>query len=206
MSAPDSDVATLFRFESSTVSWIRRSGFVVAVLVVVLSWWANRAGWFEYRPGGTQFTVSILPIVTAVFVVGALIALRFEMAGGIICGFSAAALLAFAQHQLITSHAVIVVGALAVPAVLWFVVDLNTRQRTTALVVLGLAAAAVAAGFGVGLYVYENIWGPTHPESALTELPESEVEWAWSGAVSESSARVTISSVFSRESGFSMKS
>ena len=192
MTDPDTDVATLLRFPPSVVSWIRRLGFIMAVVVVALSWWANRVGWLEYQPGGTEFTVSIRPIVMGVFLLGALIALRFEMAGGIICGFAAAALVAFAERQLITGHAVIVVVALAVPALLWFIVDLNRYTRPTAYVGLGVAAAAVVGGFGLGQYVYENVWGPTHPESAVTELPESEVLWAWSGAVNNTGARVTI--------------
>lgn len=192
MANPDADIVTLLRFDPSTVVWIRRAGFVVAVVVVALSWWANRSGWFEYQPGGTEFTMSIRPIVIGVFLVGAVVALRFEMAGSIICAFAAAALVAFAERQLIASHAVIVVAALAVPALLWLIVDLNRYAQSTAFIGLGLIAAAVVGGFGLGQYVYEYFWGPTHPESTITELPESDVEWAWSGAVTDSSARVTL--------------
>ncbi len=192
MANPDTDIVTLLRFAPSTVSWIRRAAFVVAFVVIALSWWANRSGWFQYRPGGTEFTVSIRPIVIGVFLVGSLVALRFEMAGGVICAFAAAALMAFAERQLIPTHSVIVVAALALPAVLWFIVDLNSYARSTAFVGLGLAAAAVVGGFGVGQYIYDYYWGQTHPESTITELPDSDVEWAWSGAVTESSARVTV--------------
>ncbi len=192
MDSPEPDLVTLLRLAPSTVTWIRRIGFVLAVAVVLLSWWANRAGWFEFRPGGTQFTNIVRPIVIGVFLAGAVIALRFEMAGGIICAFAAATLVAFAERQLITSHALIVVAALSIPALLWLIVDLNSYARSTAYIGLGLAAAAVVGGFGLGQYVYEFFWGPTHPESSITELAESDVEWAWSGAVTDSTARVTV--------------
>ncbi len=192
MNSSEPEIVTLLRFSPSVVAWIRRIGFVLAVLVVGLSWLANQAGWFEYRPGGTEFTNTVRPIVMGVFLLGAVLALRFEMIGGIVCAFAAAALVAFAERQLITSHALIVVVALALPALAWFIVDLNSYSRTSAYVGLGAAAAAVVGGFGLGQFVYDYFWGPTHPESAVTELPPSDVEWIWSGAVTDTTARVTL--------------
>ena len=195
MAQPVPDVAALLRFPPEAVAWIRRAGFVIAVVVVILSWWANRAGWFEYRPGGTSFTVTIRPIFIGVFLLGSVIALRFEMVGGIICAFAAAALVAFAERQLVTSHAVVVVAAFALPALLWVLVDLNSYRPQTAYLGLAAAAAAVVAGFGIGQYVYEYFWGPTHPESAIESLPDSDVLWAWSGAVTETTARIMAKTV-----------
>lgn len=162
---------------------------------VVLGWLADREGWFEFQPGGTSFTVRIRPVFVGVFLFGALVALRIEIVGGIICAFAAAALVAFAERQLITSHAIIVVAALAVPALLWMIVDINSYAPRTAFIGLGAAAAAVVIGFGTGQLVYDYFWGPTHPESVFTTLPESDVVWAWSGAVSDMTARVNVKTV-----------
>ncbi len=195
MTTAEPEIVSLLRFPPPVVTVLRWAGFVAALAAVALSWWANRIGWFEYRPGGTEFTVSIRPVVVGVFLAGALIALRFEMVGGVVAGFAAAALMAFAQRQLVAGHAVIVVLALAVPALLWIIVDLNTFDRRTAYFGLGAAVVAAIGGFALGQYVYQYFWGPTHPESTVVELPASDVEWAWSGAVTESTAQVRVKSV-----------
>ena len=192
MDSPEPEVVSLLRFPPSTVEWIRRAGFAVAVAVVALSWLAHRNGWFDYRPGGVAFTNNVRPIFIGIFLLGAIVALRFELAGGVICGFAAAGLIAFAERQLVTSHAVIVIAALALPALLWIIVDLNSYSAKTASLGLGAAAVAVVVGFGLGQYVYEYFWGPTHPESVVDDLAPSDVEWAWSGAVTDTSARVTV--------------
>lgn len=44
---------------------------------------------------------------------------------------------------------------------------------------------------GVGFQVHQAYLGPTHPASALRQLPVELVEWAWSGAVTQQSFVVT---------------
>jgi hypothetical protein len=57
----------------------------------------------------------------------------------------------------------------------------------------GLAAAVVVAMAFGGMQAtarHDRAFGPAHPQSALTEQESDRVEWAWSGGVTGTSARV----------------
>lgn len=68
-------------------------------------------------------------------------------------------------------------------------VDLGRRR---VLFTFAGAAVAVVAGSSLGRYVYDRIWGPTHPESEVTAPPESIVEWMWCGAVTTTGCSVRV--------------
>ena len=183
---------TLLNLSTDAATWLRRAAFILAIATVLAAAAARHYGWLDYRPGGAAFTGPVRLAFLGVFIVGSLIAIRWEIVGGIIAFFSAAALIAFAYKQLEPTHATVVVAALAVPGLLWVIVDLNDQPTPKAL--LGIAAAVVAVGLGLytGSTVYNSIWGPTHPESRVTELPESPTMWMWSGSVTTSGGEVRV--------------
>ena len=79
---------------------------------------------------------------------------------------------------------------LALPAVLWIIVDLAGFSPRAAAVGIGSVAVLSGVGFFTGNAIYESLWGPTHPESSVAALPDSLVEWVWAGAVSSIGAEV----------------
>ena len=170
--------------------WIRRVAFVFATAAVAFSYLGKRLGWLDYRPGGASFDNQIQPIFIVLFVVAAVIALKFEYVGGLLAIFGASALVSLAFKQLDGSHAALVLLSFTVPALLWILVDLDelARNRTAAAVAIGLLV--VGAGFFVGRAVYDRSWGPTHPESLVVAPAQSSVSWVWSGAVTSTSASV----------------
>jgi hypothetical protein len=175
------------------VHWVRTTAFVIVVLAAALMWFDERLGWLEYRPGGMAFYNYIRPAFVLVLLVGALVATRWQIAGGVLAAFAAGVIGAFAVNQLVAVHAWLVIGVLSVPGLLWILGDLNEWSRRA--VVIGLTAVAVAAigGVAAGETIYDRTYGPTHPESDTPALQESALRWIWSGGVTASRAEVRAS-------------
>ncbi len=162
----------------------------MAVFAVVLSFAGHRFGWLDFKPGGSAFDIDIRPIFTGFFIVSVIVALKWEIVGGALAAFAGAALITFATRQLVTTHAVIVIALLLIPAICWLLIDLAELSPRRA--VAGVAAMVIMAGAGLvtGQMVYDHFWGPTHPNSTVAMLPASPVQWVWSGAVTATSAEV----------------
>ena len=177
-------------FDAATNRWVRRLAFVLAAAAGGFLWLDDRNGWLEYQPGGTAFFTYVRPASYVLLAIGALVAIRWAIVGGIIGGFAAGAVGAFAVNQLVGRHAVLVVSLLAIPAALWVLVDLNSWGRRQAILGLTVAAMFTAGGAAAGEAVYEYTFGPKHPESDRAALPESPVRWVWAGGVTSSSGEV----------------
>lgn len=184
------DAPTLLELSDTTIGAVKRIAFVLAVIAVLVLFVGRRLGWLEYRPGGAAFDNLINPIFVVLFLVAALVAVRWELIGGAVAMFAAAGLMAFATKQLIAPHAVLVVALLAVPGLLWLFVALADVAPKFAISGINGVALTTVIGFVVGTMVYDHFWGPTHPATALAELPPSPVEWVWTGAVTTSGAEV----------------
>ncbi len=184
------EIAHLVRLPRHVVRALRRLALILGLAAIALSLLGTRYGWLDYKPGGSAFDSEIRPVFTVFFAVALLIALRWQIVGGVLAAFAGAALIASATNQLVAVHAVLVIASLAVPAALWVLVDLNELRRSVALVGLGFAAVATVTGYLVGEGVYDHLWGPTHPASAVPALPPSGLEWIWVGDVTTDSAEV----------------
>jgi len=182
--------APLLDLSPALLAMIKRFAFALAVAAIVVLVAGRRFRWFDYRPGGATFDSFISPIFIGLFVVATLVALKWEILGGALAAFAAACLVAFAAQQLVATHAVLVVALFAVPGFLWLLVDLAEFSPRSALIGVGVVTLTAAAGFFVGSGVYDHFWGPTHPSSTNAALPDSPVEWAWTGAVTTTSAEV----------------
>ena len=178
---------------SPVSAWIRIATVAVVMTVSALGYFGHGRHVIFVRPGGALFDDSILPVFFAIFVVSALVAIRWPLVGGVIATFAVAALLPFAVTQLQPWSAVAVVAVFALPAVVWLHLGHVMRspsatsepdllRRRVVFTVAGVVLAAVG-GSALGRYVWARIWGPTHPESDTVALPESALDWLWSGGV-----------------------
>ncbi len=192
--------------------WILHAAHLVAtalaLVVVILLALDQRYGWLQHSPGGDAFDLNEQPIFMIAFAVGALIALRWQLAGGALATFTAAALVVFASHQFRTIDAVIVLVGFLLPGLLWLAVGLfglrderfhrapdeHPRPLLRRRDVVGGVALLGITGFGgarIGGWIFDRIYGPTHPGSRTKAISGSITRWVWSGAVTESTALVT---------------
>lgn len=192
--------------------WILHAAHLVAValaiLVVVFLALDQEYGWLRHQPGGDAFDLNEQPVFMVLFAVGSLIALRWQLVGGAIASFTAAGLIVFAGHQLRTVDAVIVLAGFVAPALLWLIVGLfelrderfhrapdehprPLLRRRDLLGGLGLMGITTVGGVRIGQWLFDRIYGPTHPESRVAAVVDSPTRWIWSGAVTDTSAAVT---------------
>ncbi len=169
---------------------LRGVAFAWALIAVVGLVVASRLGLLHHRPGGDAYEIRQQQIVVVVFLVVIMISRKWEVIGGTLALLAAAAVVVFAARLLEPLDAVVVAGAFLVPGLLWTLIylhDLPPRRAVAAMVVI---VPAVTVGGFFARRVYDDLYGPAHPSSELAELPDSEVEWIWSGGVTESSAVV----------------
>jgi len=180
----------LIDLSPSTLSLLKRVTVAIALIAVLFSLVGSRYAILDFKPGGSAFNVEIRPIITGVFVLAILLGLRWQIAGGVLAALAAGALVAFATHQLVATHATLVVALLAIPAILWVIIDMAELERTMALIGAGIALAAAVGGYFIGDEIYDYFWGPQHPESTIAALPESELAWVWTGSMTTTQAEV----------------
>ncbi len=187
----DTDAPTsLIYLSPERIRLLKGLALAFGATALVASFAGRRLGWLDYRPGGASFDALVHPVVAVAYAVALVVAVRWQILGGAIAGFAGAALITFAFNQLEPLHAAIMVAAFAIPGLLWLVIDMAEFSRSWGLIAVAVTSVVTVAGFIVGQTVYERFWGPTHPESAVEELPESAVQWVWTGAVSPTTAEV----------------
>jgi phosphodiesterase/alkaline phosphatase D-like protein len=167
--------------------WVALSAAVAVLSVLVLS---TRLNLLDERPGGNAFDITVKPLFTVAFAIGAVLAWRWKVVGGVVAAFSAAGLSAFAIGQLEPISALLIVGGFALPGALWLLVDLGDRRPRLAISALVGVAMAVTTGAVVSADVYKGLYGPSHPTSATAALPPSALAWVWSGGVTTTHAVV----------------
>ena len=77
----------------------RRVATILALAVVGLLALDQRYGWLNHRPGGDAFDVVQQPVFMALFALGAVLAMRWRLLGGIVAAFTSAGLVVFASRQ-----------------------------------------------------------------------------------------------------------
>ncbi|MEQ9164270.1 MAG: hypothetical protein RLN74_16260, partial [Ilumatobacter fluminis] len=166
----------------------------------------------EVQPGGALFDDRVLPVFFVAFLISAAVSWRWPLTGGVIGVFAVASFVPFAQRQLVAWSAAFLIVTVSLSVLAWLAIglteraheppptddsdaaaepgDARTLNRRRFLLTAAGGAAAVIAGTALGRYVYDLIWGPTHPESDLAELPDSPLDWAWCGAMTTTSCAV----------------
>jgi len=165
----------------------------------------------DVRPGGALFDDRVLPIFLVAFLISAVVSWRWPLTGGVVGLFAVATFVPFAQQQLVPWSATFLIGTISLAVLTWLAIGLTERGRDVSdepdadeiapmeamtldrrrfLSTVAGGAVAVIAGSVLGRYVYDLIWGPTHPESELAELPASPLDWVWCGAVTTTSCSI----------------
>lgn len=192
--------------DTPRASWDLRTVIRIAIVVAVttlalLGWLGHGRHVIHVRPGGAVFDDQILPVFFLVFLASALVAIRWPLVGGIVAAFGVAGMAPFAITQLEPWSAALVLVVFGLPAVAWIWLGVgapplrngDTGPRITrrqAITTVGGLLIAVVGGAWLGRYVYDRIWGPTHPESDTEALPSSVISWHWCGAMTATSCVV----------------
>ena len=151
---------------------------------------AGRTGWLAYKPGFSAYEIIVRPLFVGLFVLGAILAWKWEILGGMLATFTAAGMLVWYGRQLEAWNATIVVIAFSVPGIAWLLLDLHDQRPRLAVVGIVVASVAGAVGFDVGASSWDDYFGATHPGSAA-ELPEGTVvDWIWTGGVTSDAATI----------------
>jgi hypothetical protein len=146
-------------------------------------------------PEGSALTGAVLvPLQIAlvvVTVVGLLVSFRWMAAASVTVAFAGTGIAIISALQYEAPVPVVVSIGFLLPAVmLWL--DWQCRETLGKIVVLAVGTTVLfAVGWFGSSAVYGYYFGPTHPESAARELPDSLVEWNWTGAVTTDSFTVT---------------
>jgi hypothetical protein len=167
----------------------RRTALALAALVLAVGSISSYYSLFHYRPGGGMFPGVVAPIILVLYLIGAVVALRFKTLGGLACVGVTAAATPMLFHHLIGWQAGLAIVGLGLPALLWLMIGLHRQGRLVSAAAVVLAVAGAAIGFGLVNDYYNEQWGPQHPESDAVLLP-SDVMWIWSGGITTDQALV----------------
>jgi phosphodiesterase/alkaline phosphatase D-like protein len=170
------------------IRWLARARVTVAI--VVFLWLGIRQALpYSFELGAWQQPVQLALLV--VVAVGGIVAWRWEALGASLLAFGAVFLGVLASVEYRPRMALLACLAFFVPAVLFWLVW-QFRQPPRAVISLALVMALLLSAGGVAsARVYDYLFGPAHPQSALKAQPVDLVVWVWSGAVTDTSARVT---------------
>lgn len=170
------------------IRWVARLWLVVATTIFTVM--ALRGG----MPRGLDqesWEVSTQLMLFGIIVVGEILAWRWQALGASVITVGAAGLGAFAAIQHSPPEAFLIGQIFFVPAFLYWL-DWQRAQPVKTVLALGLALGMI---LGAALYttyqVYATYMGPSHPESSLTPLPVTVLEWVWSGNLTDEGVAVT---------------
>ena len=159
-------------------------GVVAVFVIAAIRYGAPAAP--DYEPWQTTASLVALGVAAA----GLTVAWRWEGAGGavgLVGGVALGVLAALEHHPLL---AFLVAVAFLTPAVL-FLLAWQRTQSLRSVVILGtILVLVLGVGGAVANAFYQRGYGPAHPQSPLTALPPSAVEWMWAGGVTETEAVV----------------
>lgn len=175
------DVERWLRWMARTLSLVVMAGAGYAVVQLGPAQSDDYVAWEE--------TASLVALGAAAL--GLLLAWLWEPLGAslaLIAGVFVGALAAY-QYSLLLALGVALL--FIVPAAL-FLLAWHRTQSWLAIIAVGVViTVALGAGGAAALSFYDRGHGAAHPASDLGPLPDSSVLWAWSGAVTDSSAVIT---------------
>jgi len=171
-------------------AWLRWIGRGLSVVVITGSVMA----FIEFgAPRGHEYLAweeSASLVALTVACAGLFIAWIWEPFGAglaMVAGMFVGALAAYQYSMLIALAATLL---FLVPAGLFLLAWQRTQSWLAIMVVAAVMAGLLLTSGGMALAFYDDGHGPTHPESVVAQLPDSAVEWIWSGGVADTVAVV----------------
>lgn len=169
--------------------------WAVACLVgyAVLAWGVG----LPARAGGDVVASPITRPVEAcglgLVAVGASTARRRPGVAAVVLALGAAVLAAVATVAYVPVVAFVVAVAFLAPAVALSAASRRAQRPAVAVAALAaLAAVLLAATTTLATALYDRYYGPAHPSSSTPDVPVDRAEWAWSGGVTATAARVVV--------------
>jgi hypothetical protein len=107
--------------------WVRYATVALVTVVAALGYLGQGRHHIVVRPGDAVFDDRILPTFYSMFLVSAVVALKWPLVGGVLTIFTAAGISPFAVTQLRPWSAATVILVFAVPAVVCLVLGLRHR-------------------------------------------------------------------------------
>jgi phosphodiesterase/alkaline phosphatase D-like protein len=105
-----------------------------------------------------------------------------------VAGVFVGALAAYQYSMLIALSATLL---FLVPAALFLLAWQRTQSWLAIMVVAGVTSGLMLTTSGLAMAFYDEAHGPTHPGSVVVRQAESDVDWIWSGGVTDTKAVVS---------------
>jgi phosphodiesterase/alkaline phosphatase D-like protein len=162
------------------------AGPAAAAILAFLSWAigvpkSGYAGFWE-----TAAQVALL----VVYAIASLAARRFRMTGATIMVVTAFAIGALSAVKYEPLRGLLIALALFAPAGALWLVWQRSRNLPAVGALAGVLVIVLAVSGNAADYIFNYFYGPQTPQSSVEELPDSTVEWAWSGGVTATTATV----------------
>ncbi len=166
---------------------LARTWAVVAVSVFVML--AVTVG-FPHGPDLELWERQAQLLTLVILAIGTVVAWHWEGIGGGILVVAAASLGVFAalQHQPLLAF--IPAAVFLVPAVAFLVAWHRTKSVASIVFLATVVIMVLFTGSVIAQSLYDHGYGPSHPESDRTALPDSPVTWLWTGGVTDTSATI----------------
>jgi phosphodiesterase/alkaline phosphatase D-like protein len=176
------------RFAHALTTFGLIGGPVAAIVLAFLAWaigvpQSGYAGFWE-----TAAQVALL----VVYAIASLAARRFRMTGATVMVVTAFAIGALSAVKYEPQRGLLIALALFAPAGALWLVWQRDRPMTVVLRLAALLAVVLALSGFTADYIFTYFYGPQTPQSTVVSLPDSTIEWAWSGGVSPSAATVVV--------------
>jgi len=191
------DSLTLTDQVAARIRWLARIWILVASVTFVA---AGLLGGVPTNPNLGNWQEPVQFALLLLTTLGGLIAWRWEAPGATIVVFGAVFLGVLATVENQPPVAFLTALTFLLPGVLFWLVWQRTQPPVVVVMLAIVMSGLLVTGGYASSRVYDYLFGPTHPQSA-TVIPRPDlVEWAWSGAASDSS--ITVNTRLTRDSEF----
>ena len=139
---------------------------------------------------GTQVEVPLQVGLLVMVAIGILTSVRWAAVGATLMALGGIGLGMLAAIAHPPTVALLVVACFLLPAIgVWAAWQHDRSMRAVAVLAL-VATALLTLGWSGAAALHDHFFGPAHPTSPLRAEPVDDVEWIWSGAVTDTSATV----------------
>lgn len=182
----------------SVVRWIGRI-WAEAAIVGYLLWQASVPS--PVRGEGDYWERLASLAVVVVIAIGHVVTWRWEEQGAIVMAVGGALLALLTFFRVETYEAAVTQGearqralfilfAFSVPAFLYWLIWRRGRPHREVVAVVAMLMGLVAGTTAITMIILNVAYGPVHPSSSLTALPDAPVVWVWAGPPSSTSTSV----------------